>query len=288
MNSKSIQWEAPSNRKSGRNKDTNRRRRDWWRRKAIEVGIDPKAPHWISSTAKFVHPTKKKPCKNCGRLMDIRYAYPSATLIRRIEALSFIDDSFPVDPLEHITSLVIRLVEQFGDHVFACLPALLNTSSIKAPALPCKLQDWLIWIEQEYIPHEPRTLSPGVMSNAPDRLDGFHSFNLCCRSKTDPGRSRVNLQSYTTDRRVFEYWVEGDWVAADRLMGIIRSDNDIKKCGLCQWTYWTLLCRPYWSNFSRVRAQAGIPASLQNMQQCQEQSNVHHRRKAPSRCRGKR
>ena len=141
MNSKSIQWEAPSNRKSGRNKDTNRRRRDWWRRKAIEVGIDPKAPHWISSTAKFVHPTKKKPCKNCGRLMDIRYAYPSATLIRRIEALSFIDDSFPVDPLEHITSLVIRLVEQFGDHVFACLPALLNTSSIKAPALPCKLQD---------------------------------------------------------------------------------------------------------------------------------------------------
>ncbi len=161
--------------------------------------------------------------------MDIRYAYPSATLIRRIERLDFIDESFPVDPLEHITSLVRRMVEQFGDRVFAALPALLNTSSVKAPDLPPTLQDWLTWIEEQYMPQEPSTLSPGAMSNAPDRLDGFHSFNLCCRSKTDPGRSKQNLQSYTTDRRVFEYWVEGDWVAADRLMGLIRSDKHLQE-----------------------------------------------------------
>ena len=229
MDNGDIQWEAPSNRKSGKHKDTHHRRRDWWREKAIEVGIDPNSLHWISRTAKFIHPTKKKPCKNCGRMMDIRYTYPSAILLRRIERLDFIDESFPIDPVEHITSLVTRLVEQFGDRVFETLPALLSTSSIQVPALPAELQEWLAWIEGEYVPQEPSTLSPGAMSNAPDRLDGFHSFNLCCRSKTDPGRSRENLQSYTTDRRVFEYWVEGDWVAADRLMGLIRSDKRLKE-----------------------------------------------------------
>jgi len=96
MDNGDIQWEAPSNRKSGKHKDTHHRRRDWWRRKAVEVGIDPNAPHWISRTAKLIHPTKKKPCKSCGRVMDIRYAYPSATLVRRIERLDFIDESFPI------------------------------------------------------------------------------------------------------------------------------------------------------------------------------------------------
>jgi Alw26I/Eco31I/Esp3I family type II restriction endonuclease len=229
MDNGDIQWEAPSNRKSGKHKDTHHRRRDWWREKAIEVGIDPNALHWISRTAKIIHPTKKKPCKSCGRVMDIRYSYPSATLGRRIQNLDFVDESFPIDPVEHITSLVTRLVEQFGDKMFGILPELLGTSSVEVPALPPELQRWLTWIDEEYIPQEPSTLSPGAMSNAPDRLDGFHSFNLCCRSKTDPGRSRENLQSYSTDRRVFEYWVEGDWVAADRLMGLIRSDKQLKQ-----------------------------------------------------------
>ncbi len=220
-----IQWEAPSNRKSGKHKDTHRKRRDWWIAKANSVGFDPNAPHWISKTAKSIHPTKKKPCKNCGRVMDLRYSYPSSRLIRRIKRLDFIDESFPIDILEHITGLVTRLVEQFGDKALTSLPVLLSTPAIQIPEIAPKLENWLDWIEGHYIPAEPPTLSPGAMSNAPDRLDGFHSFNLCCRSKTDTGRSKANLQSYTTDRRVFEYWVEGDWVAADRLMGLIRSDK---------------------------------------------------------------
>jgi len=228
MDNGDIQWEAPSNRQGGKFKDTHHRRRDWWRAKAVEVGIDPTSPHWISKTAKFIHPTKKKPCKNCGRLMDIRYTYPSAVLLKRLFRLPYIDESFPLDSLEHILELVTRLVEQFGDRVFESLPALLATSAIPVPMLAPKLDSWLTWIENEYIESEPSTLSPGAMSNAPDRLDGFHSFNLCCRSKSDPGRSKENLQSYTTDRRVFEYWVEGDWVAADRLMGAIRSDDAMK------------------------------------------------------------
>lgn len=31
------------------------------------------------------------------------------------------------------------------------------------------------------------------------------------------------MRSYVTDRRVFEYWSEGDWIAADRLMGLVGA-----------------------------------------------------------------
>lgn len=223
-----VQWEAPSNRPAGKFQDTHNKRRDWWRRKARELGIDPESPHWISRTAKTLHPTKQKPCKACGRMMDIRYAYPNHHLLSRIKRLSYYNATFDLDPLEHISDLMPRLISAFGDKVFDDLPRLFRAKAITTPALPHDLTVWLHWIDHEYIPAEPTILSPGVMSNAPDRLDGFHSFNLCCRQTTDPGRSKQNLQSYTTDRRVFEYWVDGDWVAADRLMGMIRSSIDLQ------------------------------------------------------------
>jgi Alw26I/Eco31I/Esp3I family type II restriction endonuclease len=68
------------------------------------------------------------------------------------------------------------------------------------------------------------------MSNAPDRFDGFHSFNLCCRGTADTGRHRDNLASYATDRRVFEYWADGDWIAANTLMGEIRARFGGQSC----------------------------------------------------------
>ena len=44
-----------------------------------------------------------------------------------------------------------------------------------------------------------KVLGPGAMSNFPDRFDGFHSYNRCCRSTEDTGRSVENLKSYTKD-----------------------------------------------------------------------------------------
>lgn len=51
-------------------------------------------------------------------------------------------------------------------------------------------------------------LGPGAMSNFPDRFDGFHTYNRCCRSKEDSGRSAENLKTYTKDRRAYEMWSE--------------------------------------------------------------------------------
>src|ERR1017187_9341232 len=60
MDNGDIQWEAPSNRQGGKFKDTHHRRRDWWRKKAIEIGIDPTSAQWISTTAKAIHPTRSE------------------------------------------------------------------------------------------------------------------------------------------------------------------------------------------------------------------------------------
>jgi Alw26I/Eco31I/Esp3I family type II restriction endonuclease len=64
-----------------------------------------------------------------------------------------------------------------------------------------------------------KLLSPGVMSNFPDRFDGFHTYNRCCRSSQDTGRSKENLKSYTKDRRAYELWSDGNIHAANQFMG---------------------------------------------------------------------
>lgn len=220
-----IQWEAPSNRQSGQFKDTHHRRREWWRQKAISIGIDPAVEStWISKTAKAIHPFGQKPCKTCGKELQIAYCYPNEHLFRRIRKLHYLDETFGLSEVEHICDLIARMEERFGNVVFSDFPSLFATTSIKIPAIPNTLNAWQSYLVEQYIPQEPRMLSPGAMSNPPDRLDGFHSFNRCCRATSDTGRSKENLRTYVTDRRVFEYWVDGDWVAADRLMGQVRSN----------------------------------------------------------------
>ncbi|MBE0540836.1 MAG: Alw26I/Eco31I/Esp3I family type II restriction endonuclease [Verrucomicrobia bacterium] len=225
-----IQWEAPSNRGSGRFKETHGKRLNWWRRKARELGISVNADKWISKTAKKLHPTGKKPCKRCGRVLEIRYAYPRDLLLNRIRKLSYVESDFTLDRLEHIAALIGRLHGQYGRKILEDLPVVLRASGVNPPSTFNSLADCLAWIETQYIPAEPSVLSPGAMSNAPDRFDGFHSFNLCCRGVADTGRHKGNLSSYVTDRRVFEYWADGDWIAADRLMGAIRSTLGDELC----------------------------------------------------------
>jgi Alw26I/Eco31I/Esp3I family type II restriction endonuclease len=216
-----IQWEAPSNRSGGKYKDTHHRRRDWWRAKATEIGIDVLRDKWISRTAKTIHPTGEKPCKRCGRVLRIAYVYPNTTLVERC-AKVFGEDLVP-ETLEAIDEYVQRLVDSCGSAILCKLPKLLKTKTSSPPNHGEDLDRWLEWIEEVYVPSEPSLLSPGAMSNAPDRFDGFHSFNRCCRGEADTGRHTQNMKSYSTDRRVFEYWSSGNWIAADRMMGIVRA-----------------------------------------------------------------
>lgn len=77
------------------------------------------------------------------------------------------------------------------------------------------LMHWNMLVENEI----KKCLGPGAMSNFPDRYDGFHTYNRCCRAIQDKGRSKENLKSYTKDRRAYEYWSDGNIHAANQFMG---------------------------------------------------------------------
>lgn len=225
-----IQWEAPSNRGAGVFQFSHDKRYQWWVEKAAEIGISTDEDKWISKVAKTIHPTKLHPCKVCGRVMDIRYCYLSSNFMKRVQKLSFYDGSVEMEEVTHILDFVTAFVDTYGDIAYDSLPGLLKCTQVKEiPSLPHDLSSWTSWIEQSYIPKEPSMLSPGAMSNAPDRLDGFHTFNRCCRSTADKGRSKENLASYSTDRRAFENWSDGNWITANKLMGFINSNPDMKK-----------------------------------------------------------
>lgn len=226
----SIQWEAPSNRGAGEFQFSHDKRYQWWIQKANEVGISTDEDKWISKVAKKIHPTKLHPCKVCGRVMDIRYCYLSSNFMKRVQKLPFFDGSIEMDETTHIIDFISTYTDTYGDQAYKYIPDLLKCAQIKSfPKLGCDLSAWSSWIESVYIPSEPSMLSPGAMSNPPDRLDGFHTYNRCCRHKADKGRSKENLASYSTDRRAFENWSDGNWITANKLMGFISSNAEMKK-----------------------------------------------------------
>lgn len=225
-----IQWEAPSNRGSGVFQFSHDKRYQWWINKASEVGINTSEDKWISKVAKKIHPTKLHPCKVCGRIMDIRYCYLSANFMKRVKKLPFYDEQVDMDEITHITDFIASFTDTYGDKAYDALPELLKCSQVKSiPTLPHDLSSWTDWINSEYIPKESSMLGPGAMSNAPDRLDGFHTYDRCCRPTADKGRSKENLASYSTDRRAFENWSDGNWIQANKLMGYINSNSELKK-----------------------------------------------------------
>lgn len=216
-----VQWEAPSNRSGGLYQYTHQKRRNWWQAKAKSIGIDINSDKWISRTAKSIHPTGKKPCKRCGTMLEIAYVYPQKNLIKRIQKVY--GQEVEISPIEHIVDIILHIIDVYGEEATIDIEKILTTKDIATPSFEGNSENLIEWVKNVYIPSEPSLLSPGAMSNAPDRFDGFHSFNRCCRGTADKGRSKENLSSYVTDRRVFEYWSEGDWIAADRLMGLVRT-----------------------------------------------------------------
>lgn len=224
-----IQWEAPSNRGKGAFQFSHDKRYKWWETKAKEVGISTDEDKWISKVAKKIHPTKLHPCKVCGRVMDIRYCYLSSNFIKRVQKLTFYKNDIEMNELTHIIDFISTFVDLYGDDAFGALPKLLKCSQInEIPFIEHDLVTWMSWIEGKYIPLEPSMLGPGSMADPPDRLDGFHTYNRCCRPSTDKGRSKENLASYSTDRRAFENWSDGNWITANKLMGYINSNSAMK------------------------------------------------------------
>jgi Alw26I/Eco31I/Esp3I family type II restriction endonuclease len=210
-----VMWNAPSERPEGsRFSDLNDQRRAWWRQKANEIGINPStSENWLSDTAKAINPTDESVCQICGQTLDIRYVYLNGHSVRKFNELLPEDEQVQKTDLLTIFDAVDILVDAAGDEGFEVLedcfeeledvPRTRESFKKKLDELVGKSQFWT---------------SPGKMANPPDRLDGFHSYGICCRSREDTGRHRDNLSQYNQDRRAFEQWVDGNWSAASKLM----------------------------------------------------------------------
>ena len=160
-----------------------------------------------------IHPSKVKVCQICGKQMSLYYVYPNTNLIKAIKK------EFNYD-CDTCTS------------IYDICNALLNEHSSSKVTLflikKFKLEDSLIAKNWRKILDEceftcrsgnSKLLGPGAMSDFPDRFDGFHSYNRCCRTKEDTGRSSTNLRTYTKDRRAYKYWSDGNIHAANQYMG---------------------------------------------------------------------
>lgn len=213
-----IDWSIPSNRPKGsKNWNGNALRRDWWRKTAKAHGI-AQTGNWISEAARRIHPTKEKPCQICGRVMKLDYVYPRATTIARLN--STLPSDLRIDPqaLMSIDEVIEVLFAAGPDEASAALHATLPEIGSAATADAVREA-----VHACYVDKRSRLFSPGAMSNAPDRLDGFHSYNLCCRQKQDTGREASNLANYSVDRRAYEQWCEGRWAEADYVMSKVGS-----------------------------------------------------------------
>lgn len=187
-------------------------RAKWWDEKRAALGIPREGP-WMSKVARRIHPTGEKPCQTCGRTLKLDYVYPTKWLLAKLNRLTGGKATF--SQLQPIPEILHKLLKLDGAKTFDGLGIIFG------------IPDTIKKDEKEYLGYilENRKgrLSPGAMSNPPDRFDGYHSYNLCCRSKEDTGRHKDNLMRYGEDRRAYEFWSDGDWKAASWLMQEFRK-----------------------------------------------------------------
>ena len=193
----------------------------WWDKKIKELNCVNRA-----DVARKIHPKELgglKPCQICGKELSIFYIYPNKNALKKLNSIApeFQFSSFK----ENIDEIVNTLVDSLGGKGISKVKNVFDVpNNVKDD------KDSVI----NYIKENRKTrLSPGAMSNPPDRLDGFHTYNACCRSLEDTGRLTSNLARYSQDRRVYENWAEGNWNLSNRLMGEFnRYDLEIK-CPSC-------------------------------------------------------
>jgi Alw26I/Eco31I/Esp3I family type II restriction endonuclease len=204
-----ITWVRPSDKERAR----------WWDELKSELGQVQR-----SDVARLIHPVElggMKPCQICGREMSIESIYPNK---RKVIQLS---SAFPHLNISHFVQDVYQVAELVEVHFGKTgLDDVAKIFGIRGNFLHGKDL-------AKQIASERKSLSPGVMSNAPDRLEGFHTYNACCRAEQDTGRHSSNLARYATDRRAYENWADGDWRGADRLMGLYRKQKTKHPCPVC-------------------------------------------------------
>lgn len=198
-----IAWIAP---KVG---EIGKKRIKWVLEKAKILGY-PNIAGVYARVMFHIHPTKEKPCQICGRIMSLKYIYLNNGLIKALNKIGF-----TFTELNTIGEVCEELEKKYNrDFLIAFIEdkfkiPVENGESIESIVSRC---------EELCRNGNSKMLGPGAMSNFPDRLDGFHTYNRCCRKKEDTGRHDDNMKTYNKDRRAYEYWSDGNIYAANKFM----------------------------------------------------------------------
>lgn len=211
--------------------ENGQKRQAWWDKQCRKYGI-PIEKGCYAKVARRIHPTKIKVCQCCGKELSIMYEYPNKNLLKKINqhfGISLTQTDFT------IKEIVVKYCKTKADVMFWAEMFDINiTQRIIGNNTIATLRQRIIdTIYKEYVKKDLGPLSPGVMSNCPDRFDGFHSDGLCCREKTDKGRLTDNMKTYTQDRRAYEEWADGDFNLANRLMGEFAKGDKTYICPKC-------------------------------------------------------
>ncbi len=190
-----------------------------WNSKHKELILSGKLPtnSNLTNVARYIHPTGKHICKMCDQECSIFYVYPTKTTCKwllKIFNITINEEkkSYTIfelyDSIEDTTK-DDKFTKYFGKSI----------DEIKKECYSDK--------------YTGKKLSPGVMGNPPDRLDGFHCYNsICgCRKRKDKGRSDENMKSYTRDRRAYEMMSDGNVLLANRIMGDLNTKSNL--CFMC-------------------------------------------------------
>tara|TARA_B110000027_G_C16121225_1_gene303130 strand:- start:3766 stop:5376 length:1611 start_codon:yes stop_codon:yes gene_type:complete len=203
-NDETIKWVATIKTKGGKE------RVEFWEQKRQELEIEANhvlEPGFRQKVAFANHPTKIHICLFSGSELYIDYRYPSPNRIDLLNKAYDQDLKYYDLDIYETTNL---LFDVDGCRRFCNIFKINKEFNNVDELLGILKEDY---VDVEYSPF----VSPGVMSNSPDRFDGYHSYNNDVRAITDTGRYKDNLKKYTQDRRVYEMWSGGDWKMADRL-----------------------------------------------------------------------
>ena len=211
--------------------DNGQKRQAWWDKQCRKMGI-PIEKGCYAKAARLVHPTKIKVCQCCGKELSIMYEYPDKRLLKKINdffGLSLAQTDYTIKEIirNHCKSEKSAMfwIDVFNLNISQRFIDNNTTADIR--------QKIIDKVYKEFVTKESSPLSPGVMSNCPDRFDGFHSDGLCCRERSDKGRHSDNMKTYTQDRRAYEEWADGNFNLANRLMGEFAKGDKTYVCPQC-------------------------------------------------------
>ena len=242
-------------------------RRAWWNQQCQKLNIDTTKKGCYAEVARAIHPTQQHVCQCCGKSLSLDHVYPKLPITKKLNQILGIKFKQSDYTIQEIVS-TFCVTQEFLDAVSELFKGRKGYN------------------QEELLTHIKLTgnafLSPGVMSNSPDRFDGFHSYGLCCRKIKDKGRHDANMNLYGQDRRAYAEWADGDYNKANKLMGAFRNAPRMicPKCsskakrtmtadhigplslGFCHSTHFAPMCRNCNSSKNNRLSKADVDALL--------------------------